>query len=58
MRILKKKVGVSNFNIFLFGDAHLGTALHSKDGFESFLDAVQPEIVLSLSVERPCPWFS
>jgi hypothetical protein len=28
----------ANFNLFLFGDVHIGTLLHYEDGFDKFID--------------------
>lgn len=43
MKIIKKEVP-DNFNLFLFGDAHLGSVLFYRKGFKKFLDMVSSKI--------------
>ena len=40
MQLINRVVS-SDFNLFLFGDAHLGTVLNHATGFEKFIDTIQ-----------------
>lgn len=33
----------ANFNLFFFGDVHIGTLLHYEDGFDQFIDMLNSE---------------
>ena len=40
MRLLSREMP-DDFNLFLFGDAHMGTILHNRKGFEQFVGTMQ-----------------
>ena len=40
MKILQKNLPM-NHNLFLFGDAHLGSRLHHEEGFSTLIDMIQ-----------------
>jgi len=40
MKLIPKVIPYSNFNIFQYGDAHLGTILFHELGFDQFVDMI------------------